>query len=643
MRNTRLATGALALALSLAVGCTSRTPATRSIDPSPVGDCILFTLDNGDRVCLMSEPQGTTVRGELARRSDGLVVDSLTDPTAAGPLPPRVNLREQYLDGCLQVRNQGECGWCVGHSTGAALDALYCAEGCPPPRVSMAHLWSNGHGGVIDDCGPGWQVADGLAAVTNTPLVPESAWPYTNGSRGMNDTRPSDAELMRNGRYRATGHTMIANDANKVDNIRRALASGRTVSVWSGVCFHEGWNNGLATIDAPMGPCGPMKPDGTREQYDGYHAYTIVGYDDATGEYLALNSWGTGWGDGGYMRLTAAFMQSQVIGGGYLQDIDRSAGGCEMPDAGVADAGTPSDAGPATDTGVPSDAGPRVDPRLTDRCAAITDCGTCTVTSGCLSCNGRCVVANSSRTAAADGSSCGALARQPDECPAPTGACSAHTDCGACAMDANCAWCGGPTGGRGICVGWPGDAAACSSGARVATRGDQCNDVTATCAMAATCDACQMLDGCGWCNSSSRSIHAVGSEPCVGGGATHSDRAACAGEYFGQGTMCPMPDAGVVEDAGVAADANTMGNDAGACGAAQQACDDTRMCCGSLVCNAGTCCGLPTTTCGSSSDCCPGIECVSGRCACRPEGESCRETIECCGSTVCRAGTCQRP
>ncbi|MBN8611816.1 MAG: C1 family peptidase [Deltaproteobacteria bacterium] len=628
--------------------CTSREPGP-SIDPRPVGECRLYTISTGDRVCLMTEPQGPAMQRDLATRSDGLVVEALGDPTAPGPLPSRVNLREQYLDGCLQVRNQGECGWCVGHSAGAALDALYCAEGCPPPRVSMAHLWSNGHGGTIGDCGPGWQVADGLAAVTTTALVPESEWPYTNGGRGMTSTRPSNAELMRSGRYRATGHTMIADDANKVDNIRRALASGRTVSVWSGVCFGQGWSNGTGTIPAPMLPCGPMNADGTQQQYDGYHAYTIVGYDDATGEYLALNSWGTGWGDGGYMRLSAGFMQNEVSGGGYLADIDRSAGGCEMPDAGMIDAGSrdagpPSDGGPRPDSGV--DAGPPADPRVVDRCAAIADCNRCSVTSGCMSCDGRCVAANATRTGAADGSACGTSATSPEQCAAPMGACAMHADCGACAMDASCAWCGS----RNVCVGWPADAAACSSGDRVATRSDQCNDVTGSCATAMTCEACQMLDGCGWCNSSARSIHAVGSEPCVGGGATHADRAACEGDYYGRVGMCPMPDAGMpdagpLEDAGpMSGDAGPMpGNDAGACSAAQDSCSATRMCCGSLVCNGGSCCGLPSSSCRTGNDCCPGIECVSGRCACRAMGASCRQTVDCCGSTVCRGGTCQRP
>lgn len=614
---------------SSTVACTPAAPSSRTpTDSPPNGTCELFTLENGQDVCLMSEPQGHSVASQL-QAAGGVQVEALTDPATSGPVPTRVDLRSQYLDGCLQVRNQGECGWCVGHAAGATLDALYCAEGCPPPRVSMAHLWSVGHGGTIGDCGPGWYVDEGLAAVASNTLVSESTWPYTNGSRGMNSTRPSSAELAMQGRYGATGYTMIADDADKVTNIKRALASGRAVSVWSGVCFSQGWQNGTTVIDTPTGGC-----------VDGYHAYTIVGYDESTGEFLALNSWGTNWGNGGYMRLTAGFVQTEVKGGGYLHQIDRSHGGCEMPDGGVRDAGTPGDGGSADGGGLDGGTGTG-STSLDSRCAAITDCATCTVTSGCVQCGTACVAADATRTGAADGRSCASVAATPDACPAPSGACAAHTDCGTCAADATCAWCGS----RGICVGWPGDAASCSSGDRVATRTDQCNDATHACTAATDCASCQALTGCGWCDSPARSIHATGSEPCVGGGTDHSDRTGCDGYWYGTAGMCPMPDAGMgTDDAGATTDAGvtTTPNDAGACSHAQEPCGMTEDCCSGMICEALSCCGPISSACTTSSDCCAGIECVDGTCACRERGQSCTQTTECCGSDVCR-GTCQAP
>jgi hypothetical protein len=653
-----------------------RTPGSHG---EPVGHCNYGTISDGQRICLISEPLvPLALMRQLGQRQadelgvgtgrSGLRTEDLGDPLAPGPLPTRVDLREDYLAGCLQVRNQGECGWCVGNASAAALDALYCAEGCPPPRVSMPHLWATGHDGAIGDCGPGWWVHEGLGATTTTPLVGETDWAFTGGSRGMNETRPGPADLRMDGRYRATGYSMIV-DPNtqpflnrleglpfvgpviaplvtqmKVDRIKRALASGRAVVVASGLCWSEGWDSGAGTLDAPMGPCGPMNPDGTQADYDGHHAYTIVGYDEATGEFLALNSWGTGWGDGGYMRLSAAFVEKEIYSAGYLDQIDRSAGGCEMPDAGMPDAAPAADAGPGVDGGPGSDAGADAGPgpgsRLAARCAAITDCGRCAVTTGCISCDGRCVAADATRTGAADGSSCTTPITDPAACDPPPSACGAHTDCDGCGRDPSCAWC--QRGSGGVCVAWPASAASCS-GTRVATRSDQCNDATGACEAAGTCESCQMLVGCGWCEGRSAGLHSAGAAPCVGGNAERSDRASCDATWHGPGTMCPAPDAGVEDGGGGAADAGPPGDAALDCTPAQASCMATTECCDSLVCSDGACCGLPSAACATGADCCPGIPCAMGQCQCRASGESCRATRDCCGSDVCRGGICQRP
>ena len=40
----------------------------------------------------------------------------------------------------------------------------------------------------------------------------------------------------------------------------------------------------------------------------GGHAVTICGYDDAKHAYKIVNSWGTGWGDGGYSWIDYDFL-----------------------------------------------------------------------------------------------------------------------------------------------------------------------------------------------------------------------------------------------------------------------------------------------------------------------------------------------
>jgi C1A family cysteine protease len=51
----------------------------------------------------------------------------------------------------------------------------------------------------------------------------------------------------------------------------------------------------------------------------GSHAITICGYDDAKHAYKAINSWGTGWGDAGYIWIDYDFLAT-VTGGVYVMN-----------------------------------------------------------------------------------------------------------------------------------------------------------------------------------------------------------------------------------------------------------------------------------------------------------------------------------
>ncbi|MBX7197320.1 MAG: hypothetical protein K1X94_35040 [Sandaracinaceae bacterium] len=576
-------------------------------EPQGEPECVMVDLDDGQTVCLSSEP----LTGQLGASREGLAQEALVEPSSLETLPPQVDLRDR-LRGCLEVRSQGECGWCAGHASAAALVALACAEGCGPARVSMPHLWSTGRGGPIGDCGPGMYLPVALRAATATPLVRESDWAYGAGRRAMESTRPSGETLAERGRLRAESAVIIRDGlpgtgmtATELDQVRRALASGRVVAVSGALCLSQGWGSGTTVIDAPTGACAMRA--------DAYHAWVLVGYDDTTGQYIGLNSWGTGWGQGGYFRMTRAYVETQIYGAGYLTSLDRTSAQCpEAP--------------------------------TTRACGDITDCATCTEATGCAFCDGRCVDANATRTGRQDGAACGRFVTNAPFCPPPVGACLAHTNCGTCAADPACAWCANIS----ACLAWPAQAAACN-GMRVATEADQCNGATGRCEQQTDCATCQAMPGCGWCGSASPTFHATTVRPCVGGDATASDRASC-NAWSGPGAMCPAPpgaDAGVSDagpavtaDAGSTADAQAP--TASMCSAVGTACS-TDTCCGSLVCRGGACCSLVSSPCASAADCCDGVACVGGTCQCIPRGSPCSSTELCCGSDVCRAGTCQRP
>jgi C1A family cysteine protease len=46
----------------------------------------------------------------------------------------------------------------------------------------------------------------------------------------------------------------------------------------------------------------------------GYHANAVVGYDDSRNAFKVINSWGTGWGSGGYGWIDYGFLTNGDLG-----------------------------------------------------------------------------------------------------------------------------------------------------------------------------------------------------------------------------------------------------------------------------------------------------------------------------------------
>ena len=49
------------------------------------------------------------------------------------------------------------------------------------------------------------------------------------------------------------------------------------------------------------------------EQLVGGHAVMAVGYDDSQGRFIVRNSWGDGWGMGGYFTFPYAYMTQRSL------------------------------------------------------------------------------------------------------------------------------------------------------------------------------------------------------------------------------------------------------------------------------------------------------------------------------------------
>jgi len=209
------------------------------------------------------------------------------EPTPA--LPRKWDWRNATVGGVTgdfmsPVRNQGKCGSCVSFATAAAFEGtLAVASGTPrlDANVSEQDIFIN-----IGSCDFGSWPTSGMSHVTQEGVPDEACHPYTMGRLGK-DGDADDACKDRSARLIKASDDDFASSPSA---IKQALMTGpmqTTMSVYEDFMFYSGGIYKHVT--------GAMQ---------GGHAITLVGYNDDERYWIAKNSWGTGWGEAGYFRIS---------------------------------------------------------------------------------------------------------------------------------------------------------------------------------------------------------------------------------------------------------------------------------------------------------------------------------------------------
>lgn len=222
----------------------------------------------------------------------GLVIPEGWEKTAVfDPCTPRRDLPTAFswrdIGGCTPIRNQGGCGSCWAFGTLAPLESnILIKLGL---NVDLSEQWlvscnREGYG-----CAGGWWVHDYHQwkpdACGGFGAVPESAFPYVATDAACNCPYPH--EYLLNGWAFVESWNVPSVAAMKqaildYGPIAVAVAADGAFSAYSGGVFNA---------------CGATSIN---------HAVALVGWDDqqgANGVWILRNSWGTGWGENGYMRI----------------------------------------------------------------------------------------------------------------------------------------------------------------------------------------------------------------------------------------------------------------------------------------------------------------------------------------------------
>jgi len=267
---------------------------------------------------------------EIARYVDCSVLRPISDSTAyqpiavPGALAPGVDHRTQGLVGA--VRDQGETGSCSANAIASLIDTFVLHRGgLSPQQASALHIFAiyehTAVKGATDDNIGNLKKVAGVTSEAIWPYDPvkacrvalgaavsgcDTAYRVQAGS-GYTDPVIVGERQRADGMpiYRVAGLESIADTPGRDTEVMKLLATGE--AVYLSVDMAINWS-----IAGPGGFHGEVLPP--PQAYYGSHALLAQGYRTTPAglQFLVQNSWGTSWGQGGFVWIPEDIFKSRV-------------------------------------------------------------------------------------------------------------------------------------------------------------------------------------------------------------------------------------------------------------------------------------------------------------------------------------------
>lgn len=211
-------------------------------------------------------------------------------------LPPTVRLDED--PSMPAPYDQLQLGSCTANAIAGAVEFDLRRQQLAdfmPSRLFIYWNERNMEGSVNSDAGA--YIRDGIKSVAKLGVCSETDWQYDIGAFAQ---RPPDTAYQQALQTRATSYARVPRKS-----LQRCLADGNP------------WTIGIAVYSSfeQIGSDGMMPMPTPGEQMLGGHAPLGVGYATINGKlyYRVRNSWGTSWGDHGYLWMPAEYTQNSGL------------------------------------------------------------------------------------------------------------------------------------------------------------------------------------------------------------------------------------------------------------------------------------------------------------------------------------------
>ena len=190
---------------------------------------------------------------------------------------------------CSPIEHQGSLGSCTGQAIASAIELLNKRNGNYKDisRLFIYYYERLILGTVNYDSGA--YIRDGIKATNHYGASLESYWPYNIRKFRLEPVNEAKSDALNR---KVTRYERV-NDFNGCID---ALTNGYPVII--------GFHVYQSFMSANVAKTGNMPyPNTKREKLLGGHAVLLVGYNKTKKVFIARNSWGTNWGDGGYFYM----------------------------------------------------------------------------------------------------------------------------------------------------------------------------------------------------------------------------------------------------------------------------------------------------------------------------------------------------
>lgn len=218
-------------------------------------------------------------------------------PSVLATLPPSVDLRDQCPK---EIYDQGQLGSCTANAIAAAFEFDLRKQGLTDFMPSRLFIYYNER--VMEhtvESDSGAMIRDGIKSLSKQGVCAETAWPYDIARFADRPPQGCYQEALGN---RATSYQRIV---QTLSQLKGCLAHGYP--------FVFGFQVYESFETDEVARTGEVPLPQASEQALGGHAVLAVGYDDATGRFLVRNSWGPGWGQGGYFTMPYAYLTERNL------------------------------------------------------------------------------------------------------------------------------------------------------------------------------------------------------------------------------------------------------------------------------------------------------------------------------------------